>query len=192
MIRIHRLQHWFSLPDPSIGGSLQDSVSMRQLAGIDLGSERVPDETTIICAPSPTKNKVKARDPQMQQTKKGNQWHFSMKAHIGTASQSKLMHPMAFTAAHAHDSQALPHLLHGAETRARGDSAYAGPADIIKAHAPPTRSTLPITRPRETIRPGSPRRRRTPRSRGCAPKSSMHSDHQAHLPFRQGALPGPD
>jgi len=109
---------------------------MRQLAGIDLGSERVPDETTIICAPSPTKNKVKARDPQMQQTKKGNQWHFSMKAHIGTASQSKLMHPMAFTASHAHDSQALPHLLHGAETRARGDSAYAGPADIIKAHAP--------------------------------------------------------
>lgn len=88
------------------------------------------------CAPSPTKNKVKARDPQMQQTKKGNQWHFSMKAHIGTASQSKLMHPMAFTAAHAHDSQALPHLLHGAETRAQGDSAYAGPADIIKAHAP--------------------------------------------------------
>jgi transposase, IS5 family len=51
----------------------------------------------------------------MCQTKKGNQWYFGMKAHVGTDSQSKLMHSVAFTAANVHDSQTLPHLLHGEE-----------------------------------------------------------------------------
>jgi transposase, IS5 family len=72
----------------------------------------------------------------MHQTKKGNQWHFGMKAHIGTDSQSKLMHSVAFTAANVHDSQALPYLLHGQETRVWGDSAYSGQTELIKAHAP--------------------------------------------------------
>ena len=177
MIRIHCLQHWFNLSDPAMEESLYDSVSMRRFAGIDLGREPVPDETTvckfrhllerhdlgrqifeeigrhlqecgfqfakgtivdatIISAPSSTKNKEKARDPEMCQTKKGNQWYFGMKAHVGTDSQSKLMHSVAFTAANVHDSQALPHLLHGAETRVWGDSAYAGQTEIIKEHAP--------------------------------------------------------
>jgi transposase, IS5 family len=177
MIRIHCLQHWFNLSDPAMEESLNDSVSMRQFAGIDLGRERVPDESTIgkfrhllekhdlgkrifeeigrhlqacgfqvakgtivdatiISAPSSTKNKDQARDPEMHQTKKGNQWYFGMKAHIGTDSQSKLIHSVAFTAANVHDSQALPHLLHGKETRVWGDSAYTGQTKVIKAHAP--------------------------------------------------------
>jgi IS5 family transposase len=177
MIRIHCLQHWFNLSDPSAEESLNDSVSMRQFAGIDLGRAPVPDETTIckfrhllekhdlgkrlfeeigrhlqecgfqvakgtivdatiISAPSSTKNKDKARDLEMHQTKKGNQWYFGMKAHIGTDSQSKLIHSVAFTAANVHDSQVLAHLLHGKETRVWGDSAYAGQTAVIKAYAP--------------------------------------------------------
>ena len=180
MIRIVCLQHWFNLSDPAMEESLYDSVSMRQFAGIDLGREPVPDETTvckfrhllerhdlgqhifkvigrhlqgcgfqvargtivdatIISAPASTKNKDKKRDPEMRQTRKGNQWHFGMKAHIGTDSQSKLMHLVAFTAANVHDSQVLPHLLHGQETRVRGDSAYSGQTAHIKAHAPNAR-----------------------------------------------------
>lgn len=93
-------------------------------------------DATIIQAPSSTKNATQSRDPEMHQTKKGNQWYFGMKAHIGTDSQSKLIHSVAFTAANVHDSQVLAHLLHGKETRVWGDSAYAGQTAVIKAYAP--------------------------------------------------------
>ena len=93
-------------------------------------------DATIIDAPSSTKNKDKARDPEMHQTKKGNQWYFGMKAHIGVDSQSKLIHSVAATAANVHDSQMLEDLLHGDETRVWGDSAYAGQGDTIREHAP--------------------------------------------------------
>jgi IS5 family transposase len=83
-------------------------------------------DATIINAPSSTKNRQKERDPEMHQTKKGNQWYFGMKAHIGVASQTKLIHSVAATAANVHDSQVLPKLLHGQETRVGGDAAYSG------------------------------------------------------------------
>ena len=79
-------------------------------------------DATIIRAPSSTKNRQKERDPEMHQTKKGNQWYFGMKAHIGVDSRTKLIHSVAATAAHVHDSQMLPKLLHGQETRVWGDS----------------------------------------------------------------------
>jgi len=93
-------------------------------------------DATIIDAPSSTKNKDKARDPQMHQTKKGNQWYFGMKGHIGVDSQSKLIHSVAATAANVHDSQLLGDLLHGDETRVWGDSAYMGQGDTIREQAP--------------------------------------------------------
>jgi len=93
-------------------------------------------DATIIDAPSSTKNKDKARDPEMHQTKKGNQWYFGMKGHIGVDSQSKLIHSVAATAANAHDSQLLGDLLHGNETRVWGDSAYMGQGDTIREQAP--------------------------------------------------------
>jgi IS5 family transposase len=68
-------------------------------------------DATIIDAPSSTKNNDKARDPEMHQTKKGNQWYFGMKAHIGVDSQTKLIHSVAATAANVHDSQMLEDLL---------------------------------------------------------------------------------
>jgi len=93
-------------------------------------------DATIISAPSSTKNKDRKRDPEMHQTKKGNQWYFGMKAHIGVDSRTKLIHSVAATAANVHDSQLLPDLLHGEETRVWGDSAYAGQGEVIRKHAP--------------------------------------------------------
>ena len=93
-------------------------------------------DATIIAAPSSTKNRTKERDPEMHQTKKGNQWYFGMKAHIGVDSRTKLIHSVAATAANVHDSQALPELLHGQERRVWGDAAYSGQRDVIRHHAP--------------------------------------------------------
>ncbi len=93
-------------------------------------------DATIINAPSSTKNKEKQRDPDMHQTKKGNQWYFGMKAHIGVDSRTKLIHSIAVTPANVHDSQMLGDLLHGEETRLWGDSAYAGQREQLKEHAP--------------------------------------------------------
>ncbi len=62
-------------------------------------------DATIINTPSSTKNKAKARDPEMHQTRKGAQWYFGMKAHIGVDSKTKLIHSVAATAANVHDSQ---------------------------------------------------------------------------------------
>ncbi len=93
-------------------------------------------DATIISAPSSTKNRTKERDPEMHQTKKGNQRYFGMKAHIGMDSQTKLIHSVATTTANVHDSQVLPLLLHGQETRVWGDSAYSGQREVIRQHAP--------------------------------------------------------
>ena len=99
-------------------------------------------DATIISAPSSTKNPQKERDPEMHQTKKGNQWHFGMKAHIGVDSQTKLIHSVAATAANVHDSHVLPELLHGQETRVWGDAAYSGQRDVIRQHAPQAQSFI--------------------------------------------------
>ena len=87
-------------------------------------------DATIIDAPSSTKNTDKARDPEMHQTQKGNQWYFGMKGHIGVDSQTKLIHSVAATAANVHDSQLHDDLPHGDETRVWGDSAYAGQGKV--------------------------------------------------------------
>ena len=183
MLRLHCLQQWFNLSDPAVEEALYDSRAMRQLVGIDLGREPVPDATTIckfrhllethqlgqqlfarigeyltkqglqvsrgtivdatiISAPSSTKNRTKERDPEMHQTKKGKQWYFGMKAHIGVDSQTKLIHSVAATAANVHDSQVLPELLHGQETRVWGDSAYSGQRDVMQRHAPKAKSFI--------------------------------------------------
>ncbi|MCF1438491.1 MAG: IS5 family transposase [Shewanella sp.] len=93
-------------------------------------------DATIINAPTSTKNKDKQRDPEMHQTKKGNQWYFGMKCHIGVDSQTKLIHSVAITPANVHDSQMLGDLLHGTESRVWGDSAYSGQEEILQATAP--------------------------------------------------------
>ena len=180
MLRIHFIQHWFSLSDPAVEEAMYDSLALRQFVGVDLGREPVPDETTIckfrhlmekhnlgdqlfhlvnqylkengmkvsrgtivdasiINAPSSTKNKKKERDPDMHQTRKGNQWHFGMKAHIGVDSRTKLIHSVVATSANVHDSQVLADLLHGEETRVWGDSAYTGQKEVMTDCAPRAR-----------------------------------------------------
>src|SRR5574337_795360 len=99
-------------------------------------------DATISSAPSSTKNRTKERDPEMHQTKKGKQWYFGMTAHIGVDSQTKLIHSVAATAANVHDSQMLPELLHGRETRVWGDAAYSGPREVIRQHAPKAKSFI--------------------------------------------------
>ncbi|MFT5562275.1 MAG: IS5 family transposase [Litorivivens sp.] len=93
-------------------------------------------DATIISAPSSTKNKRKERDPDMHQMRKGNQWYFGMKGHIGVDSQAKLIHSAMVSSVNMHDSQALGDLLHGNETRVWGDSAYSGQKAAIKEVAP--------------------------------------------------------
>ena len=83
-------------------------------------------DATIIAAPSSTKNKDGQRDPQMQQTKKGNQWHFGMKAHIGVDEESGLVHHVECTAANVADVTQVHKLLHGREDTISGDSGYTG------------------------------------------------------------------
>jgi IS5 family transposase len=177
MLRIHFLQHWFNLADLACEEVLYDSVSLGRFAGIDLGSEPVPDATTllkfrrlleqhklaerlfaevgrvlqgsgmtlktgtivdatIIAAPSSTKNADRQRDPEMHQTRKGQQWYFGMKLHIGVDSQSGLAHSAMVTPANIHDKHPLPHLLHGQERRVYGDSAYASQKELIQGKAP--------------------------------------------------------
>ena len=83
-------------------------------------------DATLIAAPPSTKNRAKARDPEMHQTKKGNQWHFGMKAHIGVDADSGLVHSVVGTAAHVSDVSQTHALLHGEETEVFGDAGYQG------------------------------------------------------------------
>src|SRR6185369_13465410 len=177
MLRIYLLQQWFNLADPAVEEALYDSASLRQFAGIDLGGEPVPDETTvckfrhlleehhlgeeivgtvnlhlqakgvrittgtivdatIIHAPSSTKNRDQSRDPEMHPTRKGKQWYFGMKAHVGVDSKTKIIHTAVATAANVSEVAILPDLLHGEETRVWGDGAYPGQTEVIREGAP--------------------------------------------------------
>ncbi|MDP1678522.1 MAG: transposase, partial [Candidatus Nitrotoga sp.] len=99
-----------------------------QGSGMTLKTGTIVD-ATIIAAPSSTKNIGKKRDPEMHQTRKGQQWYFGMKLHIGVDSQSGLAHSAVVTPANVHDKHPLPDLLHGHEQRVYGDSAYASQKD---------------------------------------------------------------
>jgi IS5 family transposase len=114
--------------------------ALLQANGVKISGGTIVD-ATLIAAPPSTKNEDKARDPQMHQTKKGNQWHFGMKVHVGTDSQTGLIHSASVTAANVHDSQQVEKLLHGNETRFYGDSAYRGKAqrERLKELAPKAR-----------------------------------------------------
>jgi IS5 family transposase len=109
-----------------------------QAQGMKVSGGTIVD-ATIIAAPSSTKNASGERDPEMHQTKKGNQWHFGMKGHIGVDSKTKLIHSAVVTPANVHDSQPLPNLLHGAETRVWGDAAYIGQKEVMRKTAPKAR-----------------------------------------------------
>ncbi len=83
-------------------------------------------DATLIAAPPSTKNQKRERDPEMHQTKKGNQWYFGMKAHIGTDRDSQLVHTVVVTAANVADVTKTAELLHGEETQVHADAGYTG------------------------------------------------------------------
>jgi len=173
MLRIHFMQQWFSYSDAAMEEALHDMPLLRRFAGLDAGTDAMPDETTIlnfrhllerhqlpdrlfaevntlltekglllregttvdatlIAAPPSTKNRDGKRDPAMTQTKKGNQWYFGMKAHIGVDDQSGLVHTVVGTTAKTSDMSQFASLLHGDETRISADRGYDYPQ--IHAH----------------------------------------------------------
>ncbi len=202
MLRIHLLQHWFTLSDPGVEDALYESPVLRRFVGIDLGREPVPDETTImrfrhlleqhqlgqalfeavnrvlrhkglllqkgtivdatiISAPSSTKNADGERDPEMYQAKKGEQWYFGMKLHVGVDADSKVIHSIDVTSADVHDGNCIANLLHGEEEAVWGDQSYAGRSDVIAAHAPNAKDlTNRRVRWHDTEHPERPRNRR--------------------------------
>ena len=83
-------------------------------------------DSTLISAPSSTKNREKKRDPEAHSVKKGNTWHFGYKAHIGVDKDSGLVHTINGTSANVHDVTMVPELLSGEETVVYGDSGYLG------------------------------------------------------------------
>jgi len=93
-------------------------------------------DATLISAPSSTKNDSGERDPEMKQTKKGNQWYFGMKAHIGVDIDSGLVHTVVATAANEADINVAGRLLHGDEEVAFGDSGYRGVHKRSEAQGP--------------------------------------------------------
>jgi transposase, IS5 family len=165
MLRIYFMQQWYALSDPAMEDALYDIESMRRFADIDIESDVIPDETTIlnfrhmleehnltrrifektksylaekglllhegtivdatiINAPSSTKNREKTRDKEMSSTRKGNQYYFGMKAHIGTDTGRGLAHDVVVTDAAVHDSRVMDELVNGEEQAVYGDKAY--------------------------------------------------------------------
>jgi len=192
MLNIYCLQQWYALSDPGAEEALYDIQSMRAFAGLELGRDAIPDETTIlnfrhllerhdltktvfavvaahleargellrggtivdatlIAASPSTKNKAGKRDPEMRSSKKGNQWYFGMKAHIGVDAQSGLVHTVGVTTGSVHDAKVMDELIREDDTAVYGDKGYAN--DRKKALA---RAASVLWAVKEKARPGQP------------------------------------
>ena len=124
------------LEQHQLGEQILGQVNLHlQAQGVRITTGTIVD-ATILHAPTSTKNRQQQRDPEMHQTKKGNQWYFGMKAHVGVDSKTKIIHTAVATAANVADSAVLPDLLHGEETRVWGDQAYRGQTEVIRECAP--------------------------------------------------------
>jgi IS5 family transposase len=117
-------------------GQILDTVNHYLASkGLRIATGTIVD-ATIIAAPSSTKNSKKERDPEMHQTRKGNQWYFGAKAHIGVDSKEGIVHSVCTSAASVSDVHMLPDLLHGEEKKVWGDAGYQGQTEAIHAAAP--------------------------------------------------------
>ncbi|MBN9462396.1 MAG: IS5 family transposase [Burkholderiales bacterium] len=131
---VMRFRHLLEKHD--LGVRIFEEVGRVLLArGLKVSKGTIVD-ATIIAAPSSTKNSQSERDPEMHQTKKGQQWHFGMKAHVGVDSQSKVIHSVVVTPANTADCKVMGQLLLGHETRVYGDQAYKSQGEVIRAKAP--------------------------------------------------------
>jgi IS5 family transposase len=125
------LQFRHLLEKHDLGGAMLDTVNR----WLDNRGIRIAT-ATIIHAPSSTKNVRGERDPEMHQTRKGNQWYFGLKAHIGVDARSGIVHSVCTTAASVADVHMLPDLLHGEERKVWGDGGYQGQGETIRQAAP--------------------------------------------------------
>jgi transposase, IS5 family len=117
-------------------GKMLDTVNLYlESKGIRISTGTIVD-ATIINAPSSTKNSTGERDPEMHQTRKGQQWYFGAKAHIGVDSKETVVHSVITTAASVADAHMLPDLLHGEEKKVWGDAGYQGQTEAIHEAAP--------------------------------------------------------
>ena len=117
-------------------GAMLEAVNLHlEAKGIRIATGTIVD-ATIIHAPSSTKNEKKERDPAMHQTRKGKQWYFGLKAHIGVDSKEGTVHSVATSAANVSDVHMLPDLLHGEERKVWGDGGYQGQTKAIQQAAP--------------------------------------------------------
>ena len=134
-------------------------------------------DSTIIEAPSSTKNKKKERDPDAHQMKKGNTWHFGYKAHIEVDQDSGLVHSIEVTGANTHDVTMVPKLLTGEENTVYGDSGYLGAEkrdDAITRNAKGKRSNTRSTSDRPRARKSLP----VPKHRFSAANTKSHLSGQ--------------
>ncbi len=131
---ICRFRHLLEKHD--LCGQMLDAVNQHlEARGIRIATGTIVD-ATILHAPSSTKNEKKERDPAMHQTRKGQQWYFGLKAHIGVDSKVGTVHSVATTAASVADKHMLPDLLHGEERKVWGDGGYQGQTEAIREAAP--------------------------------------------------------
>ena len=124
------------LEEHELCGKILDTVNLYlESKGIRIGTGTIVD-ATIIHAPSSTKNGSGERDPEMHQTRKGKQWYFGAKAHIGVDGKEGHVHSVCTSAASVSDVHMLPDLLHGEEKKVWGDGGYQGQTDVIREAAP--------------------------------------------------------
>jgi IS5 family transposase len=129
-----RFRHLLEKHD--LGGQMLEAVNLHlERKGIRIARGTIVD-ATIVQAPSSTRNRSGERDPAMHQTKKGKQWYFGLKAHIGVDSKQGVVHSVCTSAANVADMHMLPDLLHGEETKVWGDGGYQGQTKAIKQAAP--------------------------------------------------------
>ena len=125
-----------------LGGAMLEAVNVHlESKGLRITTGTIVD-ATIIAAPSSTKNQSGERDAEMKQTKKGGQWYFGMKAHVGVDRPTKMIHSAVVTGANQADAKVLPHLLHGDETEVWGDQGYVGQTAVIAEVAPQARDCI--------------------------------------------------
>ena len=130
------LQFRHLLEKHELGGAMLNAVNQYlESRGIRITTGTIVD-ATIIHAPSSTKNRSGERDPEMHQTRKGKQWYFGLKAHIGVDSKQGHVHSVCTSAASVADKHMLPDLLHGEERKVWGDGGYQGQRDAIRQAAP--------------------------------------------------------
>jgi IS5 family transposase len=124
------------LENHDLGGEMLETVNQHlEAKGIRIATGTIVD-ASILHAPSSTKNEKKQRDPEMHQTKKGKQWFFGLKTHIGVDSKEGHVHSAATSAASVADKHMLPDLLHGEERKVWGDGGYQGQTEAIREAAP--------------------------------------------------------